>query len=175
MARHRRHGLLIKKKHIDHDQVAYLRELLARDFPENLKAKIEKELRTIGSGAKGEKDTAYYIDFRLKDSKNWAVIHDLRVEHDGRVAQIDHLLIGRMLDIYVIESKHFASGMSISDEGEFCYFYKNRPQPIPSPIEQNKRHIQVLEQLLNDKELLPRRLGVKIKGTSKNSPAIVRS
>lgn len=39
----------------------------------------------------GEKVALFVLSY--KDSQNWAVIHDLRIEHRGRVAQIDHLLI----------------------------------------------------------------------------------
>jgi hypothetical protein len=42
---------------------------------------------------KGEKEAAYHIDFHLKDSRHWAVIRDMRVEWNKRVAQIDHLSI----------------------------------------------------------------------------------
>ncbi len=35
------------------------------------------------------------------------MIHDLRVQCNGRVAQADHLLIDRFLEIYVVESKSF--------------------------------------------------------------------
>jgi hypothetical protein len=45
------------------------------------------------------------------------VIHDLRIEHRGRVAQIDHLLINRVLDIFVLESKNYYYGVKISEEG----------------------------------------------------------
>jgi hypothetical protein len=160
--------MLIKSKEVDQDQVAYLRELLERDLPETTREKIERELRFLSSGAKGEKDTAYYLNFQFRDTPNWALIHDLRLEHNGRVAQIDHLLIGRMLDIYVIESKHFSSGVSINDEGEFCYFYDNKPRPIPSPIEQNNRHIVFLQNFLTEQDLLPRRLGFRLTPTFRN-------
>ncbi|NTV47823.1 MAG: NERD domain-containing protein, partial [Chlorobiales bacterium] len=43
-----------------------------------------------------------------KNSKNWAVIHDLRLEHENQVAQIDHLMINRSFDFYVLESKNYA-------------------------------------------------------------------
>lgn len=157
--------MIIKIKSVDHDQVAYLNELLGRDLPEPTKEKIERELRLISSGAKGEKDTAYYLDFHFKDTRNWVLIHDLRLEYDGRVAQIDHLLIGRMLDIYVLESKHFSSGVAINEHGEFSYFYHNKPRPIPSPIEQNNRHIRFLQKFLANNDLLPKRLGLTLSPT----------
>ena len=62
---------------------------------------IEREIRTVRAGEKGEREAAYEIDFYHGPSRNWAVIHDLRIEYEGRVAQIDHLLIGRFLDVWV--------------------------------------------------------------------------
>src|SRR3546814_3580528 len=58
-------------------------------------ARAAKELRNRRAGLKGERDSAYLIDFDYASSPNWAVIHDLRLEHGGRTAQIDHLLINR--------------------------------------------------------------------------------
>ena len=39
---------------------------------------IQEELDNVRAGIQGEKEAAYHIDFRLKDSDNWAVLHDLR-------------------------------------------------------------------------------------------------
>lgn len=73
-----------------------------------------------------------------------------------------------MMDIYVIESKNFTYGVSISDEGDFSYFYNNIPFSIPSPISQNERHIRLLDRFLSDNNLLPKRLGVTIKPRYQN-------
>jgi len=55
---------------------------------------VDQEIRALKAGRRGEHDTAYEIDFHLGESKNTMVLHDLRFElDDGRVAQIDHLLI----------------------------------------------------------------------------------
>jgi ssDNA-binding Zn-finger/Zn-ribbon topoisomerase 1 len=129
---------------------------------------IERELKSFCSGNKGEESSAYYLDFYFKPSRNWALIHDLRLEHEGFVAQIDHLLIGRMLDIYVIESKNYNQGVAISDEGDFSYFYGKRPIPVESPIAQNERHISLLDRFLTANGLLPRRLGVTLRPSYKN-------
>ena len=80
--------------------------------------RIETEIRQIRAGAKGEHDAAYEIEFYFGASPNFATIHDLRIEVDGKVAQIDHLIINRMAEIYVCESKHFAEGVSVNEHGE---------------------------------------------------------
>jgi len=154
--------MLIKKRDSKQDEIEDLTKLLSLPLPENKKFLIERELRNIKSGDKGETDAAYFIDFHFAQSNNWAVIHDLRLEHRGRVAQIDHLLINRCFNVYILESKNFSYGVKITDTGEFLINQHNQYFSIESPIEQNKRHIVVLEQILKKYEVMPKRLGVSI-------------
>jgi len=98
------------------------------------------------------------------ESQNWAVIHDLRIEHGGIVAQIDHLLINRLMQVYVCESKHFSEGIAINEHGEFTAFYGGRAFGVPSPIEQNNRHILILQRLFDAGVVeLPKRLGMTLR------------
>ncbi|UOO87720.1 nuclease-related domain-containing protein [Neisseria arctica] len=104
------------------------------------------------------------MDFHYGNSPRWMVIHDLRLEHNGHTAQINHLLINRFLEVYVCESKRFHEGISINEHGEFSAFYQGRAYGIPSPIEQNNRHITLLQRFFDaDETILPARLGLKIK------------
>lgn len=125
--------------------------------------RIYNELSMLRAGIKGEQDSAYEIDFYFGKSENWMVIHDLRLECDGRVAQIDHLLISRFLECYVIETKNYSASIEISEKGEFTRADDVRSFGIASPIEQNNKHIEVLRSVfekLADK--LPKRLGIKL-------------
>ncbi len=160
--------MLIKEKDCSQATIDRLEELLKQDLPQPKKVAVERELKSIRSGINGEKNSAYYIDFQLKDARNWAVIHDLRIELDGRSAQIDHLVIGRMLEFYVLETKNFASGVSVDHDGAFHYFVGNRPKAMESPIMQNERHIEVLKRLLENSDILPKRLGMRLKPTFKS-------
>ena len=132
------------------------------NLPKKQLAKVEKELKLLKSGNKGEQDSAYFIDFYYKDSKNWVVIHDLRIEYNDCVAQIDHLLINKCLDFYVLETKHYAHGIKVTERGEFLVWFQKHYVSIESPIEQNQRHIKVLKSLLQGEELLPKRLGISL-------------
>ena len=82
-------------------------EALARrpDVDYRTRDRVEQEIRTIRSGAAGEREAAYEIEFEWGKSKNQATIHGLRIEVDGRVAQMDHVIINRVLDVWVCESK----------------------------------------------------------------------
>jgi len=129
---------------------------------------IKRKLKAMRRGIYGEKDAAYYIDFYFGNSKNWAVIHDLRLEHKGQVAQIDHLLINRFFDMYVLESKNYSSKLKISPGGEFQVYNGKEYIGIPSPIEQNKRHIHLLDLFLKSNNILPKRMRISIRPRFKN-------
>ena len=143
-------------------QIAELKRL-ATIVPEDRKAKIEQELIFLRAGIKAEKEAAYLIDFEFKTSPRTIVIHDLRLEVDNRVAQIDHLLIHRTLNIFVLETKYFHSRIKITDNGEFLRWnnFTKDYEGIPSPIAQNERHIAVLKDAFNKIEL-PSRIGMKL-------------
>jgi hypothetical protein len=157
--------MLIKSADDKQPQINALEALLARpDVNAQTRRRIEQEVRMIRAGASGERDAAYEIEFLLGDNPNRMTIHDLRIELGGRVAQIDHLIINRVLEVWVCESKHFAEGVAINDHGEWVAFYGHRPQGIPSPAEQNLRHIAVLEDLFANRLIpLPKRLGITIR------------
>jgi hypothetical protein len=156
--------VLIKSKD---DESAFLKELELRAAGTGPSAKqAASELRIRKAGLKGESESAYLIDFHFERSPNWAVIHDLRLEHRGRTAQIDHLLINRWLDIYVLESKHFNAGLKITQDGEFLRWddYRKTYTGMASPLEQNERHIAVLQDVTQTLEW-PQRLGLRIAPT----------
>jgi Nuclease-related domain. len=157
--------MLIKSADDKQPSIDALEALLTRpDVDTAIKSKIDRELKNIRAGAKGERDAAYEIDFDYANEPQRVVIHDLRLEVDGRVAQIDHLIIDRLLSVWVCESKHFAEGVGVNEHGEWVAFYGNRPQGIASPIEQNRRHIAVLQDLFDQKLVEPKkRLGLTIK------------
>jgi hypothetical protein len=160
--------MVIKKMDSKQEEIAQLTALLKGRLTSDQRFLIQRELKTMRSGVSGEKDSAYYIDFYFGDSRNWAVIHDLRLEHKGKVAQIDHVLINRFFDIYILESKNYSHKLKITPEGEFQTFYSKEWIGIPSPIEQNKRHIHLLDLFLKDHDILPKRVGITIRPRFKN-------
>jgi hypothetical protein len=111
--------VIIKKADNRDSDVQELQRLLGYQISAKQRFLIEREIKCIGSEVRGEDSSAYLIDFNFHESKNWSAIHDLRLEHNGYVAQIDHLLINRCLDVYVLESKNYYYGIKITPEGEF--------------------------------------------------------
>ena len=101
-------------------------------------------------GMQGERDAAHYIDTHYKDSELHAVIHDLRLVVDDEVAQIDHLIVNRMLHFYLFETKCFNGELEINEHGEFSVCYPGeRRFGIESPLEQSLRHERVLAKVLD--------------------------
>ncbi len=169
--------MLIKAPDDKSKDIETLQLLAARpDASADTRKRIGQEIRNIQSGIKGEAEAAYEIEFYYGASKNWMVLHDLRLECDGRVAQIDHLLINRFLEIYVCESKRFAEGIAVNEQGEFAAFYGSQPYGVPSPIEQNKRHMVVLESVFKSGQVPPpKRLGMTLSPTLKGLVLVSRN
>lgn len=157
--------MIIKEADDKNSQIAALEALRVRgDTNAEVQKRIEREIRNMRAGIKGEKEAAYEINFHFGASKNYAVINDLRIECEGRVAQIDHLVIGRFLDMWVCETKNFCEGIAINEQGECSRFFNNKPYGMASLFEQNRKHIMVLESLFKSGAVvLPKRLGMSIK------------
>jgi hypothetical protein len=69
----------------------------------------------------------------------------------------------------VCESKHFSDGIAINEHGEFSAFWGSKPYGVPSPIEQNNKHLLILKRFLDAGGVaLPTRMGFTIKPTLKS-------
>lgn len=156
--------MIIKEATHREKDIEELKNLLKRkDLTKKQVFLIERELYKLKKGIKGEKDAAYFINFYFKDSENWFVLHDLRLEYKGRVAQIDHLLINRFFHIYILETKNMGQKIEITETGEFTIHYRKNRFGIPSPIEQNLRHQALLKEIVEKEKLLPINFGLRIK------------
>jgi hypothetical protein len=154
--------VIIKQKDSLASAYEELQSLLKLPLDNRQQSLVEREVRALNYGVRGEQDSAYFLNFTFEKSKNFAVIHDLRIEWQGRVAQIDHLLINRFLDIFVLETKNFFGDLKINDQGEFSVVYSKKTYGIESPIEQNRRHVAVLRDRIDARNLSPTRLGIPL-------------
>lgn len=154
--------MIIKNADDKTSQIQQL-EVLLNVANADQKNKITQELRNLRAGIKAEQEAAYLIDFDLGKSQNTLVIHDLRLEIGGRIAQIDHLLINRTLNIFVLETKHFHAGLKITEDGEFMSWndFKKCYEGMPSPFAQNERHIAVLNDALARIDM-PSKVGLRL-------------
>ena len=134
------------------DDIDALECILARDdLSGRQRREVEIELKKVKAGVRGELEAAHHIDDQYRGADNFAIIHDLRVEHEGEVAQIDHIVINLGLQIFVCETKNFSSGLACNEHGEWVGFRNGKPYGISSPILQNERHIRTLRRLLESK------------------------
>lgn len=140
-------------------QIETLRELLAKSKSEAQKRLIDSDLKRVEAGHKAEQDNAYYLDFAFEKSKNVLLLHDIRLEHNGRVAQFDHILISR-LGIELLETKSAKGMMTINDDGSLTLKNNNHTNTYPNPLEQSKRHALVLREFIDSNELLSKRVGI---------------
>lgn len=141
--------MLLKTADGRHHDLASLENLLLRDrLSARQRDLITREITSIRAGARGENEVAYYLDFSLRENPDTHVIYDLRIEHGGRVAQIDHVVVSRYRFVYALETKNLNAGLQCNARGEWTAWYgpsgKGRPVAIASPVEQAKRHAAVL-------------------------------
>ncbi len=122
---------------------------LSHKLTASQKSWVTEALFNLRKGIQGECDAAYYLDNHFKDSHNHMVLHDLRFVVDGETAQIDHLIINRVYGFFLLETKNFGGDVIINAHGEFSVQYgREREFGIPSPIEQSRRHANVLRKVL---------------------------
>ena len=146
------------------ETIKTLKTLLRDSNSEAQKKLIQADLKKIENGYIAEKENSYHLDFHLGDSKNHILLHNIRLENNGKTAQIDHMLINRM-GITLLESKSFKGILEIREDGSLSVNYGKYIKTFPNPIEQNNRHKIVVESLINDFFDLP--LNVKALGGMK--------
>jgi hypothetical protein len=149
--------MLIKKSDAASRSLAYL-EALARSGPPARRHAAEAEGQRLRAGAQAEAEIACLIDFAFAETEDMAVIHDLRLDENGRVAAVDHLLIHASLHVFVLATRAAPFGVQVTDEGEFRRWNPRTRayEDMASPLAVNERHIAVLREALAP--LLPLRL-----------------
>ena len=147
--------MLIKSADDHSEDMAELNALLVEpNLTPTQKRHVQEELWNLEKGAWGEQRAAYFIDFRFAKVRNNIVLHDLRlVPSDGSgVAQIDHLIINRMMFIFVLESKNW-NQLTVDETGA-CTTWAGRNIGVESPLQQCKRHAVVLAEIFRERPQL---------------------
>jgi hypothetical protein len=86
--------MLLKSADEKSKRVALLEDLQKSQLLDHTQKKwLREELVRFTEGIQGERDAAHYLDNFFKDGENSVLLHDLRFDVDGEVAQIDHLII----------------------------------------------------------------------------------
>ena len=115
----------------------------------------------LQAGIRQELDVAFYLSRAFKNRDDVAVFNDLRIEHDGEAAQIDHLVI-TTLGFCLIESKSIRAQVVVNKKGEWTRVYNGKKTGIPSPIKQVELQEKILKALLreNDDKILGKIFGL---------------
>ena len=113
------------------------------------KSRIKKQIANIRAGCAGERDAAHFLSREFGESQRMGMLHDLRLEQDGEVAQIDHLVIHRFqATAWVLETKNYAGRLTCNEHGDWTVWSRGKPRDIPSPVNQARRQCELLRQWL---------------------------
>lgn len=116
----------------------------------------------LDAGIKQEHDVAFYLRRAYKNSEQVMVLNDLRIEHDGESAQIDHLIV-YTYGFIVVESKSIRGEVKVNEYGEWTRSYKGQWSGMPSPIKQAELQLKLLRQYLcaNTEKVIGKFLGIQ--------------
>lgn len=140
--------MILKQADDKQGDIDILHNLAARASSTRQRSDIQSEIDNIVAGMRGEADASYYLDQEFRHREDVVVIHDLRIEEEGDIAQIDHIVINRRRQAIVLETKALKAEISCNDEGEWEAVYGKQKYSIASPLEQCKRHSAVLRRWL---------------------------
>ena len=101
------------------------------------------------AGEDAEKQMAFYLQRAFRKRDDCFVINDLRVIHDGDVAQIDHLVVSPF-GLFIVESKSVHGTISINQHGDWKRTYGNDITGMPSPVLQAQEQGRILKELLRE-------------------------
>lgn len=141
--------MVLKEIDSKDQEINALKKLFDESQSAKQKALIAKDLKTLEKGYLAEKENAWYLDFHFKDKDRFVLLHDIRIEHNGTSAQIDHLLVAP-IGITILESKSTTGLLTINNDNSISVKYPKNIKTFPNPLEQNNRHQKVLSDFLND-------------------------
>lgn len=99
------------------------------------------------AGDRAEAQMAFYLRRAFGTAPGVFVFNNLRLEHAGEVAQLDHLILHRA-GMVVVESKSVTSAVRINDREEWSRQWNGRWQGMASPVLQAQRQADLLRALL---------------------------
>lgn len=99
------------------------------------------------AGDEAELQMAHYLKRAFGSDPNVHVFNNLRLEHEGEVAQIDHLIFHRA-GFILIESKSVTSSVRINERDEWAREWNGKWSGMRSPVLQARRQADLLRALL---------------------------
>lgn len=123
---------------------------------------IAHTLHCLQAEIRAQELAAAALNARYGSSLDWVLLHDVRLNHVGRMAQLHHVLIHRCLDMWVCDSNHFADGLAMDEFGACSGFFAQEPYGVPSPLEHAHKQSLVAQALMEEWPFRPRRWRVAL-------------
>lgn len=99
------------------------------------------------AGQNAEKQMAFYLRRFFGSSADVDVLNYLRIDLNGEVAQMDHLVL-HPFGLLIVESKSVSDGVQITDDGQWMRWFNRKPSGMASPITQAQLQGKLLKELL---------------------------
>ena len=99
------------------------------------------------AGRKAEEQMAFYLRRFYASSVDVDALNYLRIDLNGEVAQMDHLVL-HPFGLLIVESKSVSDGVQITDDGQWMRWFNKKPSGMPSPITQAQLQGRLLKELL---------------------------
>mgnify|MGYP001375903924 CR=1 FL=1 len=122
---------MIIKTPIDYRAISEIKDLLEGSSG-LMRQDLERRIEAVRRSKAARKREALF-DQRLWWSNRWAVIHNLRLPDQGGAASIDHLLIGRSLTCYVVDSRLLGSHVRVCASGRLERWSEIGRRFVPAP------------------------------------------
>jgi hypothetical protein len=99
------------------------------------------------AGRRAEEQMAHYLKRFFGGSPEVDVLNYLRIDLQGEVAQMDHLVL-HPFGLTIVESKSVAGSVQIKDDGQWIRWFNKQPQGMRSPVTQARMQAMLLRELL---------------------------
>jgi len=116
---------------------------------------IDTHLKRIRAGLAGERNVAYFLQMAYGQDPDIFVLHNLRFETPRGVVQLDHVVITKKRQLYLLETKSMRTGIVRDKDGRWYQQYGPEGQyrkPMSDPIEQGMRHVDLVCEMLDEIE-----------------------
>lgn len=107
---------------------------------------IHGDPRVIAGDA-SEKQMAFYLKRAFGSAPDLYVLNDIRIEFQGEVAQMDHVVVSRW-GLFIVESKSVSGSVRINSHGEWLRELKGSKQGMASPVRQAEMQSLLLKAYL---------------------------
>lgn len=99
------------------------------------------------AGRKAEEQMSFYLRRFFGSSADVDVLNYLRIDLNGEVAQMDHLVL-HPFGLLIVESKSVSDGVQITDDGQWLRWFNKVPSGMASPVTQAQLQGLLLKELL---------------------------